>query len=247
MTRNYKELEDQLAHALRLGRRPVAVTFRETAPGGVAKFAGVEPSSCSFWRLAAEGRTFYTVPADHYNCPVGAYTHNIALPEDRASELDQTLQLMTGIGYIQMKDIPDIFRFPSTPLVVIYAPLADTPVDPDVVLFAGRPASVMLLGEAAQRAGVSAQLPMLGRPTCMAIPAALAKGAVSSAACIGNRIYTGLGDDELYTVIPAIDLERVADEVETIVAANLTLAEYHRERRRTLETIPAQGSNNPPL
>lgn len=241
MTLNYKELENQLTRVLRLGRRPVAVTFRETVPPGVTKFTGVEPSSCSFWRLAAEGRTFYTVPADHYNCPVGSYTHNIALPEDRARELDQTLQLMTGIGYIQMKDIPDIFRFPSTPVAVIYAPLADTPVDPDVVLFAGRPSSVMLLAEAAQRAGVSAQLPMLGRPTCMAIPAALVKGAVSSAGCIGNRVYTGLGDDELYTVIPGIDLERVADELETIVAANLKLAEYHRERRVTLETIPGAG------
>jgi uncharacterized protein (DUF169 family) len=241
MTRNYKELEGQLARALRLERRPVAVTFRETAPAGVVKFTGVEPSSCSFWRLAAEGRTFYTVPADHYNCPVGAYTNNIALPEDRARELDQTLQLMTGIGYIQMKDIPDIFRFPGMPLIIIYAPLAGTPVDPDVILFAGRPSSVMLLGEAAQRAGVAAQLPMLGRPTCMAIPAALAKGAVASAACIGNRIYTALGDEELYAVIPAIDLERVADEVETIVAANLMLAEYHRDRRRTLEDHPGPG------
>jgi uncharacterized protein (DUF169 family) len=236
MNLNYKELEDQFARTLRLARRPVAVTFGETAPAGVAKFSGAEPSSCSFWRLAAEGRTFYTVPGDHYNCPVGSYTLNIALPEDRAPELDQTLQLMTGIGYIEMKDVPGIFRFPGTPVIVIYAPLGETPVDPDVVLFAGRPASIMLLEEAAQRAGVAAQLPMFGRPTCMAIPAALAKGTVASAGCIGNRIYTGLGDDELYVVIPGIDLERIAGEVETIVAANATLAEFHRERRRTLET-----------
>jgi uncharacterized protein (DUF169 family) len=236
MNLNYKELEDQFARTLRLARRPVAVTFGETAPAGVAKFSGAEPSSCSFWRLAAEGRTFYTVPGDHYNCPVGSYTLNIALPEDRAPELDQTLQLMTGIGYIEMKDVPGIFRCPGTPVIVTYAPLGETPVDPDVVLFAGRPASIMLLEEAAQRAGVAAQLPMFGRPTCMAIPAALAKGTVASAGCIGNRIYTGLGDDELYVVIPGIDLERIAGEVETIVAANATLAEFHRERRRTLET-----------
>jgi len=241
MTLNYKELEDRISRALRLARRPVAVTFRERAPAGVAKFAGVEPSSCSFWRLAADGRTFYTVPADHFNCPVGSHTHNIALPEARARELDQTLQLMTGIGYIRMQDVSDIFRFPSSPLALIYAPLGETPVDPDVVLFAGQPASVMLLGEAAQRAGVSAQLPMLGRPTCMAIPAALAKGAVSSVGCIGNRIYTGLGDDELYAVIPGIDLERVAAELQTIVTANLTLAEFHRERRRILEAPPVTG------
>ena len=229
-----RQLEDRLAGALRLERRPVAVTFRETAPLGVPKFTGVAPSGCSFWRMAAEGRTFYTVPADHYNCPIGSYTHNALLPEHRAAELPQALQLMTGVGYIKMEDVPGIFRLPSAPAAIIYAPLADAPVDPDVVLFAGRPASVMLLEEAAMRAGVAAQLPMLGRPTCMAIPAALALGTAASAGCIGNRTYTGLGDDELYVAVPGRDLLRIAEEVETIAAANQKMAEYHRERRELL-------------
>jgi uncharacterized protein (DUF169 family) len=233
-TSNYRELEERLAGPLDLGRRPVAVAFRETAPAGVEKFTGVQPSGCSFWRLAAEGRTFYTVPSDHYNCPVGSYTHNIALPEDRAPELDRVLGLMAGAGYIRMEDIPGVFRLPKTPPVVIYAPLGDAPVAPDVVLFSGRPAAMMLLEEAAMRAGVAAQLPMFGRPTCMAIPAAMAQGAVASAGCIGNRIYTGLGEDELYVAVPGKDLEAVAGEVAAIVSANQQLAAYHQGRRETL-------------
>jgi len=184
--------------------------------------------------MAAEGRTFYTVAADHFNCPIGSYTHNIPVPEHGAVELQQALTLMTGAGYIKIDDIPSIFRLPSEPATIIYAPLSDTPVDPDVVLFAGRPASVMLLVEAAMRAGVAAQLPMLGRPSCMAIPAALAQGTVASAGCIGNRTYTGLGDDELYVAVPSRDLERIALEVETIAAANQKMGEYHRERRELL-------------
>ena len=227
----YRQLEDRLAGALRLGRRPVAVAFCQSPPPGVPKFSGVTPSGCSFWRIAAEGRTFYTVPADHLNCPIGSYTHNVPLPEHRAPELQQALGLMTEVGYIKMEDIPGVFRLPSAPATIVYAPLADAPVDPDIVLFAGRPASVMLLEEAAMRAGVAAQLPMLGRPTCMAIPAALAQGTVASAGCIGNRTYTGLGDDEMYVAVPGRDLERIAGEVETIAAANKKMAEYHRERR----------------
>jgi uncharacterized protein (DUF169 family) len=230
----YKQLEELLAGALRLQRRPVAVAFRESSPLGVPKFTGVAPSGCSFWRIAAEGRTFYTVPADHFNCPIGSYTHNVPVPEHRAVELQQALALMTGAGYIKMDDVPGIFRLPSAPATIIYAPLADAPVDPDVVLFAGRPASVMLLEEAAMRAGVAAQLPMLGRPTCMAIPAALAQGTVASAGCIGNRTYTGLGDDEMYVAVPGRDLERITAEVETIAAANQKMAEYHGERRELL-------------
>ncbi|MNC93338.1 hypothetical protein D3C83_99450 [compost metagenome] len=91
----------------------------------------------------------------------------------------------------------------------------------------------MLLHEAATRAGM-ATAPLLGRPTCMAIPAAMAAGAASSLGCIGNRIYTGLPDDEFYTVLRADRLEALVGEIATLTAANAALAEYHRERRLTL-------------
>ena len=143
---------------------------------------------------------------------------------------------MTGIGYIKMEEIPQIPRLPQTPGVVLYAPLGDTPVDPDVVLFAGRPGRIVLSQEAALRAGLGTQVPLLGRPTCMALPAALAQGVVVSTGCIGNRVYTDLGEDELYVAVPGKDLVRIADQVETIAAANAKLSEYHRGRRQGLAT-----------
>ena len=81
---DYRTVEQQLSAALGLQRRPVSVAFRPTPPPGVPKFAGTEPPGCSFWRLAMSERTFYTVPADHHNCPIGSYTHNIPLPPERA-------------------------------------------------------------------------------------------------------------------------------------------------------------------
>ena len=202
----------------------------------MAAFTGSEPSGCSFWRLAAAGRAFYTVPSDHHHCPIGGYTHNIALPADRAQELEGTLGLMAGLGYVRMEEVPGIPRLPRPPGVVVYAPLGDTPVDPDVVVFAGRPGRVMLLLEAAGRAGVATQPGLLGRPTCMALPAALGGGAVASTGCIGNRVYTDLGEDELYVVVAGRDLPRVAAELSTIVSANDALADYHRGRRDALAT-----------
>jgi uncharacterized protein (DUF169 family) len=231
---DYRIVEQQLAEILDLPRRPVAVAVRETPPAGVPRFTGTEPSGCSFWRIAAGGRTFYTVPGDHYNCPIGSYTHNIALPQDRARELDQTLALMAGLGYIKMEEVPRIPRLPRPPGVVIYAPLGDTPLEPDVVLFVGRPGRVMLLQEAALRAGAGAQGPLLGRPTCMALPAALAHGVVASAGCIGNRVYTDVGEDELYVAVSGRGLPGIAEEARTIASANARLSEYHRGRRQAL-------------
>jgi uncharacterized protein (DUF169 family) len=70
----------------------------------------------------------------------------------------------------------------------------------------------------------------------MAVPATLASGLVASTGCIGNRVYTNLGEEELYVVVPGRDIARVADEVQTIVAANARLSVYHRERRQQLTT-----------
>jgi uncharacterized protein (DUF169 family) len=233
---DYLIMEQQLSEILNLQRRPIAVTFRQTPPAGVPKFIGMEPSGCSFWRIAAGGRTFYTVASDHYNCAIGSYTHNIALPQDRAQELEQTLSFMTGIGYLKMEEVAGIPRLPESPGVVIYAPLGGTPVDPDVVLFSGPPARMMLLQESALRAGVGVQGPLLGRPTCMALPAALARGAVASTGCIGNRVYTDVGEDALYLAVPGRSLPSIAAEAKTIAAANANLSEYHRGRRQALAT-----------
>ncbi len=135
-----------------------------------------------------------------------------------------------------MEEVPDIPRLPRTPGAVVYAPLGDTPVDPDVVLVAGRPGRLMLLMEAPGHAGVASHPGLLGRPTCMALPAALPGGAVASTGCIGNRVYTDLGDDELYVAVSGRDVTRVVGSLTTIIGANDALAGYHRERRRTLAT-----------
>ena len=230
----WNSVERRLQGILSLPRRPVAVAFLDGPPAGMPKFTGSEPSGCSFWRLAAEGKSFYTVPADHYNCPIGSYTHNIPFPEERAQELTETLGFMTGLGYLKMEEVPGIPRLPKTPVTVVYAPLGEMPVEPDVILLAGRPGKIMLVHEAATRAGVAATLPLLGRPTCMALPAALASGVVVSGGCIGNRVYTGLGEDELYVAIPGTCLLQIAEEMEGIAVANVKLFEYHSQRRHQL-------------
>lgn len=234
---NWKELEARFKPRLSLDRRPVAVTFLDEVPAGVAKFSGTEPAGCSFWRLAAEGRTFYTVPGDHFNCAVGAYTHNVQLPPDRVQETETTLGMMFNLGYVRPEEVPGIPRLPKEPAAIVFAPLADAPVDPSVVLFACKSAAAMLLNEASIRAGASSALPLLGRPSCMALPAALAHGTVTSLGCIGNRVYTGLGADEMYVVVPGSKLEAVADALGIIATANVTLEEFARGRQASLSTM----------
>src|SRR4030095_8565691 len=133
-----------------------------------------------------------------------------------------------------MDEVPGIPTLPKTPAVVVYAPLGDTPVDPDVVMFMGSAACLMLLHEAAISACMRANFTTLARPTCMAVPAALVGGMVISSGCIGNRVYTDLGEGELYAALRGADLANLADKARTIAAANGKLQDYHQARRQQL-------------
>ena len=221
---------------------PVAITFLDNPPTHIERFAGAVPAGCAFWRLAAEGQTFWTAPQDHYHCAVGCHTHNIPLPDDRAAELDATLGLMTEHGYLRMEEVPQIPRLQTSPKAIVYSPLAQTPADPDVapdiapdiVLMAGPAARLMLVQEAAQRAGVDCGNALFGRPTCMALPAAMANGVTASLGCVGNRVYTDADPGTLYVAVPGRDIVAVVDELPTIVAANEKLREYHQGRQQAI-------------
>jgi uncharacterized protein (DUF169 family) len=221
-----------MVELLDLASPPVAVTFAAAAPAGVRRVARAGPAGCDYWRQAAEGAVFYTEAADHYNCPVGSFTHGITLPPERARELEDVVGTMVGLQYIRMEEVGALPRRAAPFAIAVYAPLAQAPTPPDVVLVRGRARQIMLVAEAARAAGLAGDTAAMGRPACAMIPAALARtGAVTSLGCIGNRVYTGLGDDELYFTIPGPRVGDVVERLEAVVRANSELRKYHEGRR----------------
>lgn len=222
---------------------PIAVGYLDSPPAGLPRWdGGPVPSGCTFWREAQAGRAFYTVPADHLGCAIGAYTHHVEVPPERAGELEGTLSFMAESGYLRMSEVPEIPRLPAQPPVVAYAPAGEAPFAPDVILVAARPAQAMLLFEAAVRAGVAPASPSLaGRPTCAVLPVTGGGGGVAlSLGCTGNRLYTGLQDDELYLSLPGDRWDQVAAALEEIRAANDRVAAFHRERLSAAGAGPAR-------
>lgn len=220
-----------LQELLGLRLSPVAIAFRESAPANIPRIERPAPAGCGYWRLAAEGREFYTEAADHYTCPVGAHTHGVALPREIAQELNGLVQTMVQMQYIKMEEIPTIPRRVQPFRVALYAPLAQASFDPDVVLIRGTVKQLMLAAEAAQAAGIAGGGATMGRPTCAILPESLQSGmATASFGCIGNRVYTDLGDDEGYYVIPGANIAEVMNRLVAIVEANRQLSQFHKER-----------------
>jgi uncharacterized protein (DUF169 family) len=222
---------DRLQALLGLRWPPIAVAFQASTPTDLERVGSAGPSGCTYWKLAAEGKTFYTEAADHYNCPIGAFTHGIDLPPAQAQELEGLVGTMIGLEYIRQEEIPTIPRRDAPFSVALYAPLSEAPFDADVVLVRGNAKQMMLIAEAAGAAGLSDGGALMGRPTCAMIPAAMQGGHVTtSLGCIGNRVYTGLGDDEFYAAVPGSKLAPLVDKLATIVSANRELESFHRTR-----------------
>src|SRR5215470_4450977 len=224
-------IAEQLQNLLELQTAPIALTFRPDPPANVSRVSAPGPSGCSYWKRAAEGDTFYTEASDHYNCPIGAYTHGVELPPAQAKELESVLGTMFGLHYLRPEEVPAIPRRQAEFRVAVYAPLAEATEQPDVVLVRGNAKQVMLLAEAAQAAGVGAESGFMGRPTCAVVPEVLrSRRSAASLGCIGNRVYTGLADDELYFALPGEHVEAVTEKLAAIVQANRELENYHRTR-----------------
>lgn len=212
--------------------RAIAMTFTDVRPPDITREKDSHPAGCTFWRLAAEGRAFYTEARDHFGCAVGSYTHGAELSHAQTQELSTLMTTMVKLSYIKQEEVIQL-PHRQTPLrYVMYIPLDQSTSLPDVVLVRGNAWQLMMLSEAARIAGCMKESPAMGRPACAMIPESMASGqVVLSLGCIGSRIYTGQSDHEGYLAIPGTALEATCTALATILQANETLAHFHRQRQ----------------
>lgn len=210
---------------------PIAVTFSDSAPAGLNRIDEPAPAGCAYWSLAAAGKSFYTIGADHLNCPIGAYTHGAELTPEVQAQLGGMLEKMVSIKYLKMDEVPGIPRRSEPLRFVSYAPLSKALGTPDMVLVRGKARQMMLLAEAAQALGLMSGFQSMGRPACAVIAATIqSKKVTTSLGCVGNRVYTDLPDDEFYVGIPGGLLGELVEMLAGIAGANTELEQFHRSR-----------------
>jgi uncharacterized protein (DUF169 family) len=220
---------------LDLAHAPVAVAFLSEPPQGLARIGRPDPASCSYWKQASEGRAFYTTAEDHQNCAVGAFTHGAPLSPEKNRELESLVGTMVQLKYFRMEEVPQIPHRTNALKFAAYAPLVQARFVPDAVIFRGNARQIMLISEAARRAHALDDSAVMGRPACAMLPPAIgSSSAVTSVGCIGNRVYTGLDDSEMYLTVPGGVVDRVLAELDAIIDANTELEKFHRARAAEL-------------
>jgi uncharacterized protein (DUF169 family) len=233
---DYRDLDTRISKGLGLKNRPVAVKFMAKPPAQVAKFEGAEPSSCAYWRLAAGGRTFYTVASDHYNCAVVGYTHNVSLPpEPRDGAASDAFLHDRARLHPDGRSAGNSALGRNARRGHLFTTRRRAPRSGRRHLRGARGANhVSPASRSERRARVA--ISDAREVHAHGAPASLANGTAMSSGCIANRAYTDLGEGELYAVVRGRDLGAIADKLKEIATANAKLSEYHRSRRQEIST-----------
>jgi uncharacterized protein (DUF169 family) len=228
-----QQIASALQSALELAAPPIALAFVTEAPAGVKSFSGVVPSACAFWRLA-EREAFYARAEDHFNCPVGVLTMGFEMPAGKRDELMGLVGEMCRAGYMGEQEpagIPSVKRPKSG---IVYGPLAEFPLEPDLVLCWLTPYQAMLLSEAAGTSDWAGPRGILatGRPACAALPVALDAGRASlSLGCIGMRTYTEVSQGQLLVALPPEAVAALAEGLPRVTAANAHMQAIYEGRK----------------
>lgn len=232
MESSFSLFAENLTNCLELAQPPVAVCFADSVPASVSPYQGKAPAGCRFWQDAATS-IFATSAADHALCAIGIYTHNLGLAPAQGTDLVDALEVFSELGYVRPEDIPLIPVLAAQPKHVIYAPLAQSPLDPDVVLLVVDAGQTLILSEAVQQ--VEGQnVPAMGRPACAVIPQVMNTGrAALSLGCCGARAYLDiLTSDVALFALPGAKLSAYVERITALAQANSVLAKFHQLRRR---------------
>jgi uncharacterized protein (DUF169 family) len=231
---DYTTTSDVLEKSLALGQPPVAICFTDSIPSGLSSVAGRVPAGCRFWQDGAH-KAFATSVFDHNLCAIGVYTHNLQPSPGQQVELTDALTVFNQLGYVREEDVALIPVLQSQPQYVVYCPLAETPLSPDVVILFVNAKQTLILSEATQQ--VEKQTPpAMGRPACAIVPQVMNTGrAALSLGCCGARAYLDtLTDDVAVFAIPGAKLDSYTQRIHTLAKANSVLSKFHEIRRRDI-------------
>jgi uncharacterized protein (DUF169 family) len=233
---DYSSIAKTLSESLNLRVAPIAVSFTDKPPEGLAGPTQAAAAGCVFWERGAQS-AFVTSAKDHSNCTVGMYTHHMPLTNSaQENDLNTSLKVFGELGYVRPEDLLGIPVLKEEAKYVTYAPLASSPVPPSAVLLFANSRQSLAITEAVQQVDPSVP-PALGRPACAVIPQVINTGKPAlSLGCCGARAYVDvMTDDFALWALPGARIEEYADRIKVLAQANQILTQFHTLRRSDVE------------
>lgn len=226
---SWTSISEQLSKALVPFAPPLSITFSAKttsidkfdspmAPATEEGRTGRVPAGCVFW-IEGINRTFATLAEDHGNCSVGSFTHGLMDLNTAATKSD--VANLVGAKWVREEDFTSIAHVEERPQEIIYGPLADCEVDPDVILLRINAKSLMVAHDSWPTLRIE------GKPQCHIVAIALEQRQLAaSVGCILSRTRTKMGSDELTLAIPASLVESFIESLHETIEADSSVASY---------------------
>jgi uncharacterized protein (DUF169 family) len=232
---SHAAIAQRLSTLMSLQHPPIALTFVDEAPSDIAQTTEPVPSACTFWRRA-EQRTFYAAADQHFNCPVGSMVMGFELPSEVSERLGGLVQSMCDVHYLSPDEVAKIPAVSRRSTGIVYGPLHEFPLDPDVVILWVDVAQAMLYNEAAGRAAwTSTPMDVTGRPGCAALPLAMRDDQPRmSLGCAGMRTFTEIGDELILAIVPGNALSRFVDDLAGTMESNAVMREFYSAQKAAI-------------
>ncbi len=227
---DYRTQANQIREMLGLSHSPIAITFCDDVPEGISNYGGTYPeptadgrtgavaAGCVFWTEAST-ETFVTIPADHANCSVGSLTHGLISLDEAATKAD--VAAVCEAKWVDPEIFPHIPTVQKKYSAIVYGPLAETALEPDIVLLRLNAKQAMQLHSA---------LPSIrfeGKPQCHIVPISLEQNeAAISVGCMLSRVRTGFSNSEMTCTIPYEQISNLVDALHAVCSADRSVAAY---------------------
>ena len=229
------QIASTLQDRIPLDKSPIGLAFVDQQPPEVSRIGKAVPSSCAFWR-EAESSVFYASAEDHYNCSLGAIVMGFELPEAHMGSLMQDVGMMCELTYVREEEVPNVPKVENASSGIVYGPLEQLPMDPDVVLLWVNPMQAMVVSESAGQINwASSPTGVYGRPGCAAIPVALSQQNVAqSFGCTGMRINSGISDEFMLMTVPGDQVESLTDSLAQVTDVHAKMTAHYEQKAATL-------------
>ncbi len=230
------KIDHEITSAFGLDIPPIAMAFVDDQPQGVETIEEEVPSFCTFWRMA-EKKAFYAPANKHYNCPIGAMVLGFEMPKEVQEQLGGLVKKMCECSYLSEDEPANIPTLTEKKVGVVYGPLKDFPVEPQLILMWLKPSQAMIYNKVLGCCKWSGSMDSmaLGRPACAVIPTTLNKSPFGmSLGCTGMRTFTEVSDDHILATLNCKEIDSFLTSLQTTLSANKEMKEFYLDHKKNI-------------
>jgi uncharacterized protein (DUF169 family) len=160
-------------------------------------------------------------------------TMGFDIPDDVQQDLMGLVEKMCNCNYISIEETEKIPTLQKKKEGIVYGPLKDFPIEPDLILIWLTPRQAMLYNETVGNIRWTAPpVTAFGRPACAALPVAFENSeSTLSLGCMGMRTFTEISGDRLLAVLPGNKAQNFLDAFESTIKANQMMQAFYEERK----------------